>query len=119
MPARCSPHWVMQRQLDMAGAVQARLCWADRAAKSGFQPICGPALLAAPAQTVAFCGVFPELKRAWASVDNSLFLWRFDKWCGPGCRGQPCPPACASAAGWVQSQILLPGAPLALFAALA
>ncbi len=32
-------------------------------------------------QTVAFCGVFPEIKRAWASVDNSLFLWRFDKWC--------------------------------------
>ncbi|KAL4425159.1 hypothetical protein ABPG77_008264 [Micractinium sp. CCAP 211/92] len=31
-------------------------------------------------QTVAFCGVFPELKRAWASVDNSFFLWRFDKW---------------------------------------
>ncbi|KAL4426022.1 hypothetical protein ABPG75_010038 [Micractinium tetrahymenae] len=31
-------------------------------------------------QTVAFCGVFPEIKRAWASVDNSLFLWRFDKW---------------------------------------
>lgn len=32
-------------------------------------------------QTVAFCGVFPEIKRAWATVDNSLFLWRFDKWC--------------------------------------
>ena len=31
-------------------------------------------------QTVAFCGVFPELRRAWASVDTSLFLWRFDKW---------------------------------------
>lgn len=31
-------------------------------------------------QTVAFCGVFPEIRRAWASVDNSLFLWRFDKW---------------------------------------
>jgi nuclear pore complex protein Nup155 len=31
-------------------------------------------------QTVAFCGVFPELRRAWASVDNALFLWRFDKW---------------------------------------
>ncbi|PSC67210.1 nuclear pore complex NUP155 [Micractinium conductrix] len=31
-------------------------------------------------QTVAFCGVFPSIKRAWASVDNSLFLWRFDKW---------------------------------------
>ena len=32
-------------------------------------------------QTVCFCGVFPELKRAWATVDNSLFLWRFDRWC--------------------------------------
>lgn len=31
-------------------------------------------------QTVCFCGVFPEIKRAWASVDNSLFLWRFDRW---------------------------------------
>jgi nuclear pore complex protein Nup155 len=31
-------------------------------------------------QTVAFCGVFPEIKRAWASVDNSLFLWRYDRW---------------------------------------
>ncbi|KAK9806121.1 hypothetical protein WJX72_002210 [[Myrmecia] bisecta] len=29
-------------------------------------------------QTVCFCGVFPEIKRAWASVDNSLFLWRYD-----------------------------------------
>jgi nuclear pore complex protein Nup155 len=37
-------------------------------------------------QTVAFCGVFPEIRRAWASVDNSLFLWRFDKWCA-GCGG--------------------------------
>lgn len=31
-------------------------------------------------QTVCFCGVFPELRRAWASVDNALFLWRFDRW---------------------------------------
>lgn len=31
-------------------------------------------------QTVAFCGVFPEIKRAWASVDNTLFLWRYDRW---------------------------------------
>lgn len=28
----------------------------------------------------AMCGIFPELRRAWASVDNSFFLWRFDKW---------------------------------------
>ncbi|CAI0383391.1 unnamed protein product [Linum tenue] len=27
----------------------------------------------------AFCGIFPEIRRAWASLDNSLFLWRFDK----------------------------------------
>lgn len=31
-------------------------------------------------QTVAFCGLFPEIRRAWASVDNSLFLWRYDTW---------------------------------------
>ena len=31
-------------------------------------------------QTVAFCGVFPEIRRAWASVDNELFLWRLDRW---------------------------------------
>ena len=28
----------------------------------------------------ALCGIFPEIRRAWATVDNSLFLWRFDKW---------------------------------------
>lgn len=31
------------------------------------------------AQTMCFCGVFPELRRAWASIDNSLFLWRYDR----------------------------------------
>ena len=31
-------------------------------------------------RTVAFCGVFPEVNRAWASVDNALFLWRYDRW---------------------------------------
>lgn len=35
-------------------------------------------------QTVCFCGVFPEINRAWASVDNSFFMWRFDRWCA-GC----------------------------------
>ncbi|XP_038977739.1 nuclear pore complex protein NUP155-like isoform X1 [Phoenix dactylifera] len=30
----------------------------------------------------ALCGIFPEIRRAWASVDNSLFLWRFDSWDG-------------------------------------
>lgn len=50
-------------------------CWLRRASSA-------PALPSPhPMQTVAFCGVFPEIKRAWASVDNSLFLWRFDKWC--------------------------------------
>ncbi|KAK1277616.1 hypothetical protein QJS04_geneDACA018797 [Acorus gramineus] len=28
----------------------------------------------------ALCGIFPEIRRAWASVDNSLFLWRLDEW---------------------------------------
>lgn len=28
----------------------------------------------------ALCGIFPEIRRAWASVDNTLFMWRFDKW---------------------------------------
>lgn len=31
-------------------------------------------------QTVCFCGVFPQIRRAWASVDNMLFLWRLDRW---------------------------------------
>ena len=31
-------------------------------------------------QKGCFCGIFPEIKRAWASVDNSLFLWRYDRW---------------------------------------
>lgn len=30
-------------------------------------------------QTMCFCGVFPEIRRAWASIDNSLFLWRYDR----------------------------------------
>jgi nuclear pore complex protein Nup155 len=29
-------------------------------------------------QSVCFCGCFPEISRAWATVDDSLFLWRFD-----------------------------------------
>ncbi|GER37200.1 nuclear pore complex protein Nup155 [Striga asiatica] len=40
---------------------------------------------AAGGEGTALCGIFPEIRRAWASVDNSLFLWRFDK-----CDGQ-CP----------------------------
>ena len=30
-------------------------------------------------QSVCFCGVLPEISRAWASVDNSLFMWRLDE----------------------------------------
>lgn len=30
-------------------------------------------------QSVCFCGVLPEIGRAWATVDNALFLWRFDE----------------------------------------
>ncbi|KAJ1405484.1 hypothetical protein SESBI_25838 [Sesbania bispinosa] len=37
---------------------------------------------AAGGEGTAFCGIFPEIRRAWASVDNSLFLWCFDKWDG-------------------------------------
>ncbi len=29
-------------------------------------------------QAMCFCGLFPAIERAWASVDNSLFLWRYD-----------------------------------------
>ncbi|KAJ9135718.1 hypothetical protein P3X46_032870 [Hevea brasiliensis] len=37
---------------------------------------------AAGGEGTALCGIFPEIRRAWASVDNFLFLWRFDKWDG-------------------------------------
>lgn len=40
-------------------------------------PIVGQALQ--EKQLCCFCGVFPEIKRAWASVDNRFFLWRFDR----------------------------------------
>ena len=29
-------------------------------------------------QTMCFCGLFPSIHRAWATIDNSLFLWRYD-----------------------------------------
>ena len=34
----------------------------------------------APADEVmqCACGVFPEIRRAWVTVDNNLYLWRFD-----------------------------------------
>ena len=50
-------------------------------------------------QTVAFCGVFPEIKRAWATVDSRLYLWRYDRWCAPG---------------WLQGQGLIPDVPLCM-----
>ncbi|XP_050373676.1 nuclear pore complex protein NUP155 [Argentina anserina] len=37
---------------------------------------------AAGGEGTTLCGIFPEIRRAWASIDNSLFLWRFDKWDG-------------------------------------
>ncbi|EEF36426.1 protein with unknown function [Ricinus communis] len=45
---------------------------------------------AAGGEGTALCGIFPQIRRAWASVDNSLFLWRFDKWDGqcPEYRGE-------------------------------
>lgn len=46
-----------------------------------------PALIerynASGGEGTAICGIFPEIRRAWASVDDSLFLWRFDKWYVP------------------------------------
>ena len=47
-------------------------------------------------QTVCFCGAFPEIGRAWATVDNSLFLWRFDRWCA-----RVSPPSDRSLAGGI------------------
>jgi nuclear pore complex protein Nup155 len=35
---------------------------------------------AAPSEGIALCGIFSELQRAWATVDNSFHVWRFDKW---------------------------------------
>lgn len=31
-------------------------------------------------EVTTLCGMFPEIHRAWASVDNSMFIWRYDKW---------------------------------------
>eukprot|EP00897_Mesotaenium_endlicherianum_P003492 jgi/Mesen1/3170/ME000184S02232 len=35
---------------------------------------------AAGGQGTALCGFFPTIRHAWATVDNSFFIWRFDKW---------------------------------------
>jgi Nup133 N terminal like len=31
-------------------------------------------------EVTTLCGIFPDIHRAWASVDSSLFIWRYDKW---------------------------------------
>jgi nuclear pore complex protein Nup155 len=31
-------------------------------------------------QAAALCGAFPAIRRAYAAVDASLFLWRYDVW---------------------------------------
>jgi len=35
---------------------------------------------AAAGEGTALCGIFSDIHRAWATVDNSFFIWRFDKW---------------------------------------
>ena len=35
---------------------------------------------AAAGEGTALCGIFSEIHRAWATVDNSFYVWRFDKW---------------------------------------
>lgn len=37
---------------------------------------------AAAGEGTALCGIFSEIHRAWATVDNSFYAWRFDKWDG-------------------------------------
>ncbi|XP_072146653.1 nuclear pore complex protein NUP155 [Setaria viridis] len=37
---------------------------------------------AAAGEGTALCGIFSDIHRAWATVDNSFFIWRFDKWDG-------------------------------------
>ena len=34
----------------------------------------------AAGEGTALCGIFADIHRAWATVDNSFFVWRFDKW---------------------------------------
>ncbi|XP_066397154.1 nuclear pore complex protein NUP155-like isoform X2 [Miscanthus floridulus] len=36
----------------------------------------------AAGEGTALCGIFAGIHRAWATVDNSFFVWRFDKWDG-------------------------------------
>ena len=35
---------------------------------------------AAAGEGTALCGIFSDIHRAWATVDNSFFIWHFDKW---------------------------------------
>ncbi|CAL4938319.1 unnamed protein product [Urochloa decumbens] len=37
---------------------------------------------AAAGEGTSLCGIFSDIHRAWATVDNSFFIWRFDKWDG-------------------------------------
>ncbi|CAN6320885.1 unnamed protein product [Urochloa humidicola] len=37
---------------------------------------------AAAGEGTALCGIFSDIHQAWATVDNSFFIWRFDKWDG-------------------------------------
>lgn len=58
-------------------------------------------------QTMCFCGVFPEIRRAWASIDNCLYLWRYDRrWVPPlthTAPGPQCPPAAVACSScWMQ-----------------
>jgi len=34
----------------------------------------------AAGEGTALCGIFAGIHRAWATVDNSFFVWCFDKW---------------------------------------
>ncbi|KMZ74480.1 hypothetical protein ZOSMA_1285G00010 [Zostera marina] len=42
-------------------------------------PVLNERYNASGGEGTALCGSFPEIRRAWALVDNSLFLRRFDK----------------------------------------
>ncbi|CAL4913338.1 unnamed protein product [Urochloa decumbens] len=37
---------------------------------------------AAAGEGTSLCGIFSDIHQAWATVDNSFFIWRFDKWDG-------------------------------------
>jgi hypothetical protein len=33
----------------------------------------------------SFCGLLPEIGRVWCSIDNVLYIWRYDRECAPRC----------------------------------